>query len=48
MFEENEKWGIKYLNNEKIDLDNEDIEKLKQIEKKLEDRKDMLKDKFLM
>lgn len=46
MFEE-EKWGKKYLNNEEIDLDTCDIEKLKEIRQRLQIRKDELKEKIL-
>lgn len=46
MFDD-EKWGKKYLNNEELDLDTCDIEKLRELKQKLEDRKDELKGKIL-
>jgi hypothetical protein len=46
MFDQ-EKWGKKYFNKEEIDLDNCDIEKLKDLKEKLQKRKDELKKKVL-
>lgn len=45
MFEET--WGKKVLNNKEIDLDTEDLEKLKELKEKLLQRKNELKKQIM-
>ncbi len=48
MFENKEdKWGKKLLNNEELDLDTCDLDKLKELREKLLERKDELKKQII-